>query len=126
MEKPGSEIYADVVATYIRVIKQDSPDAAAVVEEIVSTCGSHAGLRATLVLTLIKMEAQKRQADQNIRFHMYLIKDFPEALPLLERAVTICLQVWAAPPPEPPGSAGAGSTSAAEEPTSPMPPLPPL
>lgn len=121
----SSDLYADVVATYLQVIRQYSPLAAAAVDEILSTCGSRAALRATLVLTMVKMEVQKRPADQNIRLHMYLIRDFPAALPLLERAITAFLQARTVAALELPGSAGIDVAGATEEPSVPINTLPP-
>ena len=87
-------MYDDVVSTYIHVLEHDSPEAAAVIAQILAIHGSRAALRATLVITLLKMEVEKNHSVENLDVQMHLIKDFPEALPLLERAITFCLQAW--------------------------------
>jgi hypothetical protein len=90
----SSGLYDDVVTVYLSMFKQDSPEAAAAIEEILSICGSRAALRATLVITLLKMEVQKNHSVENISIQTHLIKDFPEALPLLERAITCWVHAW--------------------------------
>lgn len=90
----GSGLYDDVVSVYIKGIKRESPEAAAAIEEIVSLCGSRAALRATLVITLLKIEVQKAHSVENIDVQIHLLKDFPEARPLLERAITYCVEAW--------------------------------
>ena len=84
----------EVVTTYIEVIKQDSPEAAAAIEEILVICGLRAALRATLVVTLSKMEYLENHAIQNVSSRSDLIQEFPEARPVLERALTSCLLAW--------------------------------
>ena len=91
-----ADIYSDVVSTYVRVIKQDSPEAADVVEAIRSASGSRAALRATLVITLMKMEAQRNHSLKDIRIERELLGAFPAALPLLDRAVAYWLRDWEA------------------------------
>ncbi len=93
--------YNDVVATYIHMIKRDSPEAAGTVEQILAVYGPRAALRATLVLTLLKMEAQKNHAVGDIDAQTHLIKEFPAALPLLNRAIVYCLRAWGIPLMEP-------------------------
>ena len=95
--KPGSPDYDDVVTTYIRVIKRDSTEAAAALEKIRSVCGARAALRATLVVTLLKIEKQKGHGIADIHVHNYLIKDYPPAQPLLEYALRCCLLAWGTP-----------------------------
>ena len=87
-------MYDEVVSTYIRVLKSDSPEAAIAIEELLSIYGSRAALRATLVITLLKMEAEKNHSVEAVTIQIHLIKDFPEARPLLERAIAFCLQAW--------------------------------
>lgn len=90
----ASGLYDDVVSTYVRMLKQDSPEAAAAIEEILALCGTRAALRATLVITLLKMEVQKNHSVMNISSQTYLLKDYPAARPLLERAITCWVQAW--------------------------------
>ncbi len=96
---PGS--YDDVVATYIRVVRRESPEAAGTIEQIHAVYGSRAALRATLVLTLLKMEVQKNHTVGNVDVQTHLIKEFPAALPLLNRAIAYCLRAWGIPLAEP-------------------------
>jgi hypothetical protein len=122
---PPSNYYDDVVEVYIRMIKRDSPAAAAAIEEIFASFGSRATLRATLVMTLLKMDAQKNHSVENINVQMHLIKDFPEAVPLLERAITCWIQAWNMPPDERPDLANGNPISADVEPAPSTPELPP-
>jgi hypothetical protein len=119
-----SDVYNDVVATYIHVLKQDSSDAAAAIEEILSSSGSHAALRATLVITLLKMEVQKKNSVENITSETHLIKAFPEALPLLEQAIACWIQAWSVSHAVPLGLTNGNHTSAKEEATPSTPKLP--
>ncbi len=107
-----SGLYDDVVSTYVRVIKQDSPEAAAAIEEILAICGTRAALRATLVITLLKMEVQKNHSVEDISIHRYVIKDYPEARALLERAITCWVQAWSIRQAEALGLANENPTSA--------------
>jgi len=84
--------YREVVATYIRVLRQDSVEAADAIEQILSLCGARAALRATLVMTILKMEVQQHQAISDISVHAYMLRDNPEALPLLEIAISCWLR----------------------------------
>jgi hypothetical protein len=87
-------LYDEVVSTYIRVLEHDNPAAAAAVTQILSIHGSRAALRATLVITLLKMDVEKNHTVENLDVQMHLMKDFPEALALLEGAITACLKAW--------------------------------
>jgi hypothetical protein len=88
----SSDLYKDVVAVYIRVIQQDSPEAAAAVQQIQATCDSRAALRATLAITLLKMEVQRNQAPSDVSLYTYMFEDYPEALPLVELAIRCWLR----------------------------------
>ncbi len=118
----GSGSYDEVVATYIHVIQRDSPEAADTVEQILAIYGSRTALRATLVLTLLKIEVQKNHAVDNIDVQMHLIKEFPAALPLLNRAIAYCLLAWGVPLVEPFTQAIDVPTSSDED----APPIPPV
>ena len=113
--EPASDQYADVVATYIEMIRRDSGEAAAAIEMILARFGSRTALRATLVITLVKMEVRKNRSIQDISAHSYLVKDFPEAWPLLEQAISYCLIAWGVPGAAPLDLLGATPTSADEE-----------
>ncbi len=93
----GSGSYDDVVATYIHVIRRDSPEAAGTVEQILAAYGTRAALRATLVLTLLKMEVQKNHPIDDFDVLTNLIKGFPAALLLMDRAIAHCLLAWGIP-----------------------------
>ena len=93
----ASDPYADVVATYIEVIRRDSSEAAIAIETILARFGSRTTLRATLVITLVKMEVQKNRGIEDISAHSYLVKNFPEAWPLLQQAISYCLIAWGVP-----------------------------
>ncbi len=120
---PSSDYY-DIVVVYIRTIKRESPAAAAAVEEILATYGSRAALRATLVITLLKMEVQKNHSVENISVPMHLVKDFPEVLPLLEQAITCYLQARSRLSEEPSEQAEENPADDAGEPSSSAPEVP--
>jgi len=113
--EPASDQYAEVVSTYIEMIRRDSGEAAAAIEMILARFGARATLRATLVITLIKMEVQKNRAIEDISAHSYLVKDFPKAWPLLQQAISYCLIAWKVPGAASVDLLGATPTSADEE-----------
>ena len=118
--------YIDVVNTYIDVIRRDSAEAAEAISAILANFGLATALRATLVITLVKIEVQKNRAVEDVSVHAYLVKDFPEAWPLLEQAIASCLTAWGVPVAEPLDMLKVAPTSADEENTASAPELPPL
>lgn len=82
--------YDEVVSLYIRVIRGDSPGAADAIEQIRITCGARAALRATLAMTLVKIEDQRHHPIPDFSRFGYMLVDYPQALPLLEQAI----QYW--------------------------------
>lgn len=79
--------YGEVVSLYIRLISEDSPTAAHAIEQIRITCDARAALRATLVMTLVKIEAQRHQPIPDVSVYAYMLVDYPQALPLLALAI---------------------------------------
>ena len=92
--EPASDMYEDVARVYIQVIRQDSPEAATAVEEIQIRAGSRAALRATHILTMLKMEIKQNRYMPNLSMYSYILNDYPDALPLLEHAIDCCLEAW--------------------------------
>jgi hypothetical protein len=87
----------DTLSAYIQLVRQDSPAAAAVIEQIQLLFGAHAAFRAALILVLLKNEVQPYHALPDIGMYTYLLKDTAEAIPLLEEAITYCLADWGIP-----------------------------
>ncbi len=85
---------ANVVVIYIRLVRQDSIQAAAAIEQIYATIGAKAALRAALIIMIFKMEVKQNHWMPDMNSYAYLIRDFRQAIPLLERAMTCCLQAW--------------------------------
>ena len=56
--EPASDPYLDVALIYIRLVRNDSLEAASLIEKIHSGFGSRAGLRAALVMKIFKMEVK--------------------------------------------------------------------
>ena len=92
--KSGSDLYEDVAQAYIRLVEHDCPDAATAIHQIQFTVGSHAALRAALIITLLKMEVQQNCYLPNLSIYAYLFQDYPEALGMLEQAIASCLPGW--------------------------------
>ena len=90
----GSGLYEDVVSVYLRLIKQESPQAAAAIKEILITCDSRAALRATLVITLLKIEVQEHHAIPDTMIYSDMLRGYPQALPLVELAIKHWLHDW--------------------------------
>ena len=93
----ASALDDSVALVYIRLVRQESSDAALVVEQIYSQFSAHAALRAALILMLLKQEIQHYHSIPAIGMYTYLLKDSSEALPLLEDAITLCLESWGIP-----------------------------
>jgi hypothetical protein len=90
----ASNPYEDVVIVYIGLVRQDSAQAAAAIEQIHSTVGSQAALRAALIITIFRMELKQNHWIPDMSVYAYLIKDYLQAVPLLEYAIGCCLQAW--------------------------------
>lgn len=95
--EPDSELYEDVVRVYIQVIRHDSPQAAAIVESIQSLSGWRAALRATHILTLLKLEIKQHRYFPDLTMYAHIFNAYPEALSLLEEAIHHCLKAWDIP-----------------------------
>ena len=95
--KPGSDLYEDVAQVYARLVEHECPDAATAIRQIHSTAGSHAALRAALVIKLLKMEIQQNHYLPNLRIYAYLFEDYSAVAGLLEQAIGCCLQSWGIP-----------------------------
>src|SRR5450432_10543 len=93
MEAP-LDSYADVVLVYISLISQESPQAGAAIEQIQTSVGNRAALRAALIITVLRMEVRQNHWIPDMSVYAYLIEDYPGAVPLLEYAVGCCLQAW--------------------------------
>ncbi len=92
--KPASDLYEDVALVYTRLVRQESQEAAAAIEQIHVSFGAHAALRAALIITILKMEVQQNHWIPGIGLYAHLLEDYPEALPLTKQAMTRCLQKW--------------------------------
>ncbi len=78
----------------IRSIRQVSQEAAAAIELIYAAFGSHAALRAGLMIMKLKREVQQTGWTPNFERYASLLEDYPNALPLAKYAVTCWLQGW--------------------------------
>ena len=86
--------YQDLLLIYIGLIRKDSPQAAAAIEQMYVSIGGQAALRAALIITILRMEIRQNNWVPDISVHAYLIHPYPEAIPLLEYAMGCCLQAW--------------------------------
>jgi hypothetical protein len=92
--EPIPSLYEDIAYLYVRVIKQDSPEAGAVIEQINAAFGARAALRAALVITLLKMEVKENYYIPDLTIYGYIMENYPEAVPLLEQAIMYCCRAW--------------------------------
>jgi hypothetical protein len=74
--------------------EQDSPEAVAVIAEIQSLYGTHAAMRAAVAIAITKLDVQKDSKLPDVTVYTELLKNYPEVLPLLRRAVALCLPQW--------------------------------
>jgi hypothetical protein len=95
--KIAADPYEDVALIYTRLVRKESAEAAAAVEQIQATFGTHAALRVALIITIVKIEVHQNHWVPNIGLYTHLLADYPDALPLMQYALTCCLQSWAAP-----------------------------
>ncbi len=91
----ASDLYEDVVLVYVRLIRPVSEAAAGAIEQIHADFGSHAALRAALIITVMKMEVQQNDWLPDISLYGDLLADYPDALELTKYAIACCLQHWA-------------------------------
>lgn len=91
------DLYEDTALVYTRLIRQENQEAAGAIELIHSAFGSHAALRAALIITIMKIEVQQNHWIPNIGLYAALLEDYPDALPLTKYAMTGCLHTWAVP-----------------------------
>jgi hypothetical protein len=92
--KTASDPFEDAALVYIRLVERISREAAADIEQIRAEFGSHAALRAALIIMILKMEVQQNQWVPHFSLYTHLIGDYPEALPLAKRAMQRCLDTW--------------------------------
>jgi hypothetical protein len=93
----SADLYEDSALLYISLIRQESAEAAAAIELIQTNYGSHAALRAALIITILKMEIQQNHWMPNISLYVHLLEAYPEALPMTKYAMLCCLQKWELP-----------------------------
>ncbi len=90
----NSDLYDDAARVYTRIIERDSAAAAAAIEQIHVTFGVRTALRAALIIQVMRIEISQGNYPPQIRFYAYLLKDYPEAVPLLKHAIRDCLLAW--------------------------------
>ena len=91
MEIPSNS-YEDIALVYTRFVRQQSEEAAVIIEQIRATFGSRAALRAALIVTIIHEEIQQHHVVPDVSIYTYLLKEYGAAIPLLEAAITCCLE----------------------------------
>ncbi len=84
----------DVFQLYLGLVRQESRQAAAAIEQIQELLGAAAALRAALAITIFRMEVKQQGRIPDMGIYSYLIRDYPEAIALLESAMEWCLQNW--------------------------------
>lgn len=89
--------YASVARRYRYLAEHDSPEAAAIIAEIQVAFGSHAAMRAGIALALTKAEVQQNGGKPDVSIYRLLLANYPEATPLFERALALCLPHWNSP-----------------------------
>lgn len=90
--------YQDVARIYIAMIKKYNLEAGRTIEQIHATVGARAAVLATLVVTLPRMEIDDNYQNHDRSIYAVLVKDYPDALPLLNHAIECC-STWTVPDP---------------------------
>ena len=93
----ASDPYDEVALVYRHLVRQESQEAGAALDQIQAAFGSHPALRAALIITMLKIEVLQNHWIPNIALYNHLLQDYPEALSLTKVAMTCCLQNWAIP-----------------------------
>ena len=93
--EPASDLFEDAAIAYIRLVRQVDEKAAIAIEKIYADFGSHAALRAALIITILKMEVQQNHWIPKIDLYDHLLEAYPDALALTQYAMFCCLQSWA-------------------------------
>ncbi len=86
--------YASVARRYRYLAEHDSPEAAAIIAEIQAAFGSHAAMRAGIALALTKTGVQQDGRKPDVSIYKLLLENYPNAVPLFERALAFCLPHW--------------------------------
>ncbi len=63
----------DVALVYLRLVRQESADAADLIEQIYVHFNAHAALRAALIITLLKKEIEHYHTIPEIGMYTYLL-----------------------------------------------------
>ena len=93
----AADLYEDAALIYTRLVRKESQEAAGAISLIHAAFGSHAALRAALIITIMKMEVQENHWVPGINLYAYLLAEYPGALPLTAYAMTCCSQSWTIP-----------------------------
>ncbi len=80
---------------YVDIVRNDSPQAAAALERLLDAAGTAALLRATYILSLLKMEVVQNCFMPDLKSYRYMIQEFDDAhTALFEQAIEGCLRAW--------------------------------
>lgn len=90
----ASGLNEDATLVYIRLVRQESQEAATAIEKIYVAFGSHAALRAAVMITILKMEIQQNHWLPYFDLYTHLFEGCPDAVPLTKYAAVCCLQEW--------------------------------
>lgn len=83
-----------VARAHIGWVLQDSPDAAGVLETILSKAGPPAAFRVTYMLELLKMEVIQNCCVPHLNTYGFMVQEYRELVPKFEQAIGLCLQAW--------------------------------
>ncbi len=90
------DAYQDVAHIYIAMIKKYNLEAGITIEQIHARVGARAAVLAALVVTLLRMEMMENYQRNDRSIYAMIVKDYPEALPLLNHAIE-CFSTWIIP-----------------------------
>jgi hypothetical protein len=90
----NSESYECLARHQIAIVRQDSPDAAAIIETILERGGAQAVLRATFILAVLKLEVLQKHQVPDLKSYAYMVQDYEEIRPLFEQTIEYCLLAW--------------------------------
>ena len=79
---------------HIAVVRQDSPEAATIIERILAQGGAQAVMRITFIIAVLKLEVQHRQRVPDLKSYAFMVQEYEDLRPLFEQAIDYCLKAW--------------------------------
>jgi hypothetical protein len=90
----NAESYDFFAHHHIAIVRQDSPEAASIIERILEQGGAQAAMRVTFIIAVLKLEVLHKQRVPDLKSYAYMVQDYEDLRPLFEEAIHFCLKAW--------------------------------